>query len=118
MAQWLIACGVDESRILVEDQADNTRENIAFSKELLFENGYDTTAQFAVVSSDYHLCRAAMNWNIPGMVPVAAKMPERYQKSLLTVNYYIREAFALAAEFPRFLAFYENYHLLPILQRF
>lgn len=118
MAQWLIARGVDENRILIEDQADNTRENIAFSKELLFENGYDTTAQFAVVSSDYHLCRAAVYWELPGMVPVAAKMPERYQRSLLTVNYYIREAFALAAELPRFLHFYENYHLLPIRQRF
>lgn len=118
MADWLIAHGIDESRILVEDQADNTRENIAFSRKLLFENGYDTTAQFAVVSSDYHLCRAAMYWEIPGMVPVAAKMPERYQRSLLTVNYYIREAFALAAELPRFLAFYSNYHILPIQQRF
>ncbi|MBR3704908.1 MAG: YdcF family protein [Oscillospiraceae bacterium] len=112
MADWLIARGIDESRILVEDQADNTRENIAFSKEMLFENGYDTTAQFAVVSSDYHLCRAAMHWNLPGMVPVAAKMPEQYQYSLLTVNYYIREAFALAADLPEFLAFYKNYHLL------
>ena len=118
MADWLIAHGVDESRILVEDQADNTRENIAFSKKMLFENGYDTTAQFAVVSSDYHLCRAAMHWNLPGMVPVAAKMPEYYQYSLLTVNYYIREAFALAADLPRFLAFYGNYHIAPILQRF
>lgn len=118
MADWLIAHGVDKSRILVEDQADNTRENIAFSRKLLFENGYDTTAQYAVVSSDYHLCRAAMYWNIPGMVPVAAKMPEQYQKSLLTINYYIREAFALAAELPGFLDFYENYHIMPILQRF
>ena len=118
MADWLIARGVDESRILVEDQADNTRENIAFSQKLLFENGYDTTAQFAVVSSDYHLCRAAMHWSVPGMIPVAAKMPERYQKSLLTVNYYIREAFALAAEFPEFLYFYKIYRINPILQRF
>ena len=118
MADWLIARGVDESRILVEDQADNTRENIAFSKQMLFENGYDTTAQFAVVSSDYHLCRAAMYWDLPGMVPVAAKMPEQYQYSLLTINYYIREAFALAAQLPRFLAFFGNYHIAPILQRF
>ena len=118
MADWLIARGVDESRILVEDQADNTRENIAFSKALLLENGYDTTERFAVVSSDYHLCRAAMHWYLPGMVPVAAKMPDQYQHSFLTVNYYIREAFALAAELPDFLAFYGNYHILPTLQRF
>ena len=118
MADWLISRGVDESRILVEDQADNTRENIEFSQKMLFENGYDTTAQFAVVSSDYHLCRAAMYWQLPGMVPVAARMPAQYQRSLLTINYYIREAFALAAELPRFLNFYENYHIMPILQRF
>ncbi len=118
MADWLIAQGVDESRILVEDQADNTKENIAFSKRMLFENGYDTTAQYAVVSSDYHLCRAAMYWQQPGIVSVAAKMPERYQRSLLTINYYIREAFALAAQLPRFLAFYGNYHIAPILRRF
>lgn len=118
MADWLIAHGVDEDRILIEDQADNTRENIAFSRAMLSEKGYDTTTQFAIVSSDYHLCRAAMYWEIPGMIPVAAKMPERYQKSLLTVNYYIREAFALAAELPKFLAFYENYHILPVQQRF
>ena len=108
MADWLIARGVDERRILVEDQADNTRENVTFTKEMLHENGYDTLANYAVVSSDYHLCRAAVYWELPYMVPVAAKMPEQYQYSLLTVNYYIREAFALAAELPRFLAWYGN----------
>lgn len=115
MADWLIAHGVEESRILVEDQADNTEENIAFSKSLLLANGYDTTARYAVVSNDYHLCRAAMYWQQPDMVPVAAKMPEPYQQSLLTVNYYIREAFALAAELPRFLKFYCNSYSFPIL---
>lgn len=112
MADWLIARGVDEGRILIEDQADNTEENVAFSKALLHKNGYDTTANYAVVSSDYHLCRAAVYWQLPCMVPVAAKMPERYQRSLLTVNYYIREAFALAAELPQFLFWYGNtlYH--------
>ena len=114
MADWLIAHGVDESRILVEDQADDTEENIAFSKSMLLSNGYDITARYAVVSNDYHLCRAAMYWERPDMVPVAAKMPEPYQKSLLTVNYYIREAFALAAELPKFLKFYCNAYSFPI----
>lgn len=109
MADWLIAHGVAEERILIEDQADDTEENIAFSKAMLHEHGYDTTANYAVVSNDYHLCRAAVYWGTPAcMVGVAAKMPEQYQHSLLTVNYYIREAFALAAELPRFLAYYSN----------
>ena len=109
MANWLVAHGVPEERILVEDQADNTEENIAFSKALLYENGYDPLANYAVVSNDYHLCRAAVYWGTPAyMVGVAARMPDQYQYSLLTVNYYIREAFGLAAELPRFLAYYSN----------
>lgn len=106
MADWLIAHGVDENRILIEDQADNTKENVAFSKTLLHSRGYDSAATYAIVSNDYHLFRAAIFWEDPVPVPVAAKMPEQYQKSFLTVNYFIREAFALAAEFPRVVNFY------------
>ena len=95
MAGWLIAHGVEEGRVLLEDQADNTEENIAFSKEILREQGVDPTAKIAVVSADYHLYRASLYWGAPGMVPVAAHMPGRYWP--LTVNYYIREAFAAAS---------------------
>lgn len=94
MADWLTARGVDSRRILLEERAGNTRENIAFSLDLLRERGVDTAAPVAVVTSDYHLCRAAAYVG-DNMVPVAAYMPARYLP--LTVNYYVREAFALAA---------------------
>ena len=70
-------------------------ENIQYSLAMLSERGLDPAANIAVVSSDYHLCRASMY--MPGnMVPVAARMPARYLP--LEVNYYIREAFGIAAE--------------------
>ena len=94
MADWLIARGVEEGRVLLEDQADNTEENIAFSKEILREQGVDTTGKIAVVSADYHLYRASLYWGGAGFVPVAARMPLQYLP--LTINYYIREAFAAA----------------------
>ena len=94
MADWLIAHGVEEGRVLLEDQADNTEENIRFSTELLAARGIDTTGNIAVVSADYHLYRASLYWGGSGFVPVAADMPGRYWP--LTVNYYIREAFAAA----------------------
>lgn len=111
MADWLIAHGVDEQRILLEEQADDTEQNIAYSKALLTEYGYDVLDNIAVVTNDYHLCRAAVHWETPGMIPVAAKMPPPYQNSLLTVNYYIREAFALAAELPNVVQFFINSYL-------
>lgn len=96
MADWLISHGVAAERILLEDQADNTEENIAFSIAMLHDNGVDVTSNIAVVTSDYHLCRAHLLWGVPWMVPVAAHMPEAYWP--LTINYFIREAFAVAAE--------------------
>lgn len=96
MADWLIGHGVAADRILLEDQADNTEENIEFSQAMLRDNGIDVTSHIAVVTSDYHLCRASLLWSVPWMVPVAAHMPEAYWP--LTVNYFIREAFAVAAE--------------------
>ena len=95
MADWLIAHGVERGRVLLEDQADNTEENIRYSREILREQGVDTTANIAVVSADYHLYRASLYWGVPWMVPVAAHMPLQYLP--LTINYYIREAFAAAS---------------------
>lgn len=95
MADWLAGRGVEPDRILLEEQADNTRENIQYSLAMLSERGLDPAANIAVVSSDYHLCRASM-YMPDNMVPVAAHMPARYLP--LTLNYYIREAFGVAAE--------------------
>lgn len=95
MAEWLIDNGVEEERILLEDKATDTLENIRYSLEMLEENGVDTTEPIAVVTADYHLRRAAHYWGKPGMVPVAAHMPNSFFP--LTINYYVREAFALAA---------------------
>lgn len=93
MYDWLAAHGVPAERIILEERAENTEENIRYSLELLEK--LDIAGNIAVVSSDYHLCRAAMHLG-GDMVPVAARMPARYLP--LTVNYYIREAFGIAAE--------------------
>ena len=94
MADWLVANGVEPQRIILEEQATTTEENAAYSKALLRERGIPEGAQIAVVSSDYHLCRAAWLWG-EGMVPVAAHMPGQFLP--LTINYYVREAFGMAA---------------------
>ena len=94
MADWLVEQGVAPDRIVLEEKAVNTEENVLFSKELLEAQGVDLTDSVAVVSADYHLYRASLYWGT-GMVPVAASMPPGYLG--LTVNYYVREAFGVAA---------------------
>lgn len=93
MADWLIGRGIEPERIWLEEQADNTQENIGYSLAMLAERGMDPAAAIAVVTSDYHLCRASM-YMTGNMVPVAAALPVRYLP--LTANYYIREAFGVA----------------------
>lgn len=95
MAGWLTAHGVPPEQIILEEQATTTKENIRYSMEILANRGMDTTANIAVISSDYHLCRASLYME-NNMVPVAAHMPARY--FLLTLNYFVREAFGVAAE--------------------
>lgn len=94
MARWLAEHNVDPDRILLEEQADTTEENVAFSRALLAERGVGPGAAVVIVTSDYHLCRARWLWG-DGAYAVAAYMPEGFWP--LTLNYYVREAFALAA---------------------
>lgn len=94
MADWLVEHGVAAERILLEEQAADTRENLDFSIALLAESGLDTTGDIAVVSSDYHLARTGLLFGADNMIPVAAHMPPQFWP--LTVNYYVREAFGVA----------------------
>lgn len=83
---------------LVENRSTSTAENFAYSKTLLEETGVDTdNAVIAVVTNDFHVLRADLIAQRQGLrtVGVAAPLPYGW----LTVNYYIREAFALVKTF-------------------
>lgn len=81
-------------RYLLEERSTSTAENFAFSKALLREAGIDTeTAVIGVVTNDFHMYRARLIAQREGLdtIGVPAELPWWW----LTVNYYIREAFAL-----------------------
>ena len=54
MAAWLIENGIDEKRIIVEDNSITTAQNAIFSYDIL-EEKYPQVSQIAIVSSDYHI---------------------------------------------------------------
>ncbi|MEF2095196.1 YdcF family protein [Bacillus sp. CFBP9009] len=54
MQLGLIAQGIEEARIMMEDKSTTTQENIVFSKELI----PDTAATGLIVSNDFHIYRA------------------------------------------------------------
>ena len=61
MRDWLLEKGIAPQRVIAEEKASDTRENLRFSCELIAEDcGTDWRDQkLVIVSSEYHLCRAA-----------------------------------------------------------
>lgn len=95
MYDWLTARDVDPERLILEEQAGNTAENFAFSKELLEEQGIDPAEDsVAVVTNDFHIARSrliAVRQGYGHAFGVPAELPWLH----LEVNYYLREAFAM-----------------------
>lgn len=54
MAKWLAAQGVEESRIIVEDNSVTTAQNAIFTYDIL-TSLYPSVKKIAIVSSDYHI---------------------------------------------------------------
>lgn len=84
----LLQNGVDDSRILPEDQSKTTFENFANARRLLEEAGL-SAPRLAVLSSDFHLLRASLIGRLCGVKAetVAAPSPENEK-----LKNYLREA--------------------------
>lgn len=93
MKRWLEEQGIAPERVLLEDQADSSYENILFSLEIIEEMGGDPTGDVAIVSSDYHLCRIRLLAEELGCRPQCIAGKTSYR--ILMLNYAVREAFAL-----------------------
>ena len=93
MRDWLLGRGIAEERILVEDKATSTAENLAFSFALIRERGDEPDGNVAIVSSAYHLYRAKSMAKIMGVTAAGVAAPWGYPMVML--NYFIREAFGI-----------------------
>lgn len=99
MYDYLTERGVEPDRLILEDQASNTAENFARSRPLLEEAGVDPAeSRVAVVTNDFHMARSELIAARQGYGDVAG-VPAPLPWAHLTVNYYLREAFALVKTF-------------------
>ena len=98
MRRALVRRGADESRLYSEERSTSTQENLRYSRAILEELGVDPAQRVAIVTSDFHLCRARLMWG-GDTAAVPAHLPSALYFQCLTVNYFIREAFGLAAYF-------------------
>ena len=97
MAEWAVDNGADPHTVQLESNSRNTEENLRFSSELVPVAVADAPAQGLIVTSNYHVMRAAILARKLGIGAQAAGAP--------TAGYYwpsamIREFVAILAERP------------------
>lgn len=84
MKRYLINCGIDENRIIKEENSTNTNENIRYSKKMLRNN-----ATVGIVTNGFHIFRAVSIAKKQGINKV--KGHSAPSDPILLVNYYVRE---------------------------
>ena len=93
MYKWLTAKGIDGSRLIIEDRATSTYENLKFSLEIIKSRAHEADASVAVVTSEYHIYRAkllasSLGEEVGGIAADTTHFPVK-------LNYFIREAFGV-----------------------
>lgn len=93
MFHYLTSHGIDSDRVWMEDQAENTLQNLQFSMDLIEKNTGERPEKIAIVSSEYHLHRANLfaSW----LDLDTDLIPARTERLPLRWNYYLREIFAV-----------------------
>ncbi|MEF9917286.1 MAG: YdcF family protein [Lachnospiraceae bacterium] len=89
MQNYLVACGIHESRILLEDASTNTKENLDFSSQFLKLK----KDKIGIVSNNFHMYRAlalAKKQGYKHVYGIAASC-----KPIIFPNYMVREFFAV-----------------------
>lgn len=111
MKRYLVAHGIEPERILKEDQATNTMENIIFSRKIIEEMSekvgehvpagdeqpdIENNGQVMIITSDYHLFRAKFLAQRHGLEPLGQPAETPF---FISVYYHIRESLAVVKSF-------------------
>ena len=89
MFDHLTAMGIPENRLIMEDQATSTWENLNFSLNLIEERTGKRPEEIGVLSSEYHLFRASLFADACGVEFLG--IPAKTTKLSLRINYFMRE---------------------------
>lgn len=92
MAGYLMNHGIEESRIIIEDQSTNTFENLSLSLEKIRKNDHKENINVLIATNKYHIFRSKMLARRLGMIPygLSAKTPPT-----VIIKSHIREYFAV-----------------------
>ncbi len=100
MYEYLTEHGLEEDRILLEDQSRNTNQNVHYTVDLMEQRGLDPHQDVILVSNGFHLTRITMLWQRvlgkEGDISTLAA-PSSHFPTMLAMH--IREPLALVKSF-------------------
>jgi len=96
MRRYLVECGVDDARIVVEDQSTNTRENFRFSAERIAAawGAQPSAPRVAFSTTNYHVFRSYVFAHEAGLDAEGISAPT---KAYFWPNAFLREYVGLLA---------------------
>ena len=80
MRSLLIASGVPESAIVVEDQSTNTHENALFARRIIDRLGLPEP--YLLLTSDYHMFRAQRVFEQAGLAVIPCPIPDARKRGV------------------------------------
>ena len=89
MFDHLTAMGIPESRLMMEEKATSTWENLNFSLDMIEAQTGSRPEKLGVLSSEYHLFRASLFADACDVEFVG--IPAKTTKLSLRINYFMRE---------------------------
>ncbi|HZH92941.1 MAG TPA: YdcF family protein [Tissierellaceae bacterium] len=91
MKKYLVENGIENERIIVEDRATSTFENMKYSRELIMDNE-TVSPKVLIVTNSHHIFRAEFLARRQGMDPYG--LPAKIPPSIVLQSY-VREYFAV-----------------------
>ena len=96
MFDWLTDKGISPERLIMEDKATSTLENLHFSKAII-DSLPITDPVIGLLSSEYHLHRAKLLADYAGFEVIGVAARTSYPT--VAINYFIREAFGVTSHY-------------------
>lgn len=96
MKRYLTQHGVNEERIIKEENSTNTSENLKFTAKILKEMDKKESLKITIVTSDFHVFRAKFLASRQGFKADGYGV---ISKLILMPTYYVREYFAVIKSF-------------------
>lgn len=93
MFEYLTEHGISEDRLYLEDQSENTAQNIQYSKVILQK--LQTEKTIAIITNEFHQYRAGILAKNAGLSPYSVNAKTLFY---LFPTYYIRELYAVLRE--------------------